>query len=1099
MSLKRLASGVALSTLVSLLATSSLYAQEITGTVRGRVTEGSAPVANAAVTILHQPTGTRATAVTTADGTFDARGLRVGGPYVVTVTAKGRTTSVDVANVAVSEVTQVDVDLIAPAKVAELVVQVARAARPQPGLSTAFNAAAIQSVPTINRDLKDVVRLNPFATIDPSNSDALSFAGSNSRFNQITVDSVRQNDDFGLNNNGYPTQRTPIALEAIQALQVSVAPYSVTNDGFLGGNVNVVTKSGTNALHGSLYADTDSDRARGKKINDLPAGGNLKEKTWGATVGGPIIQDRLFFFFSYEKYEGDFSIDEGPTGSGRSVQIPRITTSTVDTVQAATKSIYGYDPGNWVSSVPPVSDTKYFGKIDFNLTDRQRVTAEFQDTHGTSFNGASIDLFTTGDSTTQPRVGLQDDQYLKDEHLTAYSFALNSTWTQNFSTEIRYGHKEQDTNRVVPGLAVGQTTVNLTNFPGLPGGSGTPQIQFGTEINSQPNYLNTFTDNTEAIARYNLGDHRLQAGIRREHDNITNIFGRQYLGSYTFATYTDFLAKKASAFALTGAVPAGAVGVPASYGTAGQAAAHLGFNLNAIYAEDTWQVLPDLSVLYGVRYNWYDQTDTPVLNQNFVSRDGFANTANLNGRGIVLPRIYAKYRPLQRLDVELGYGRFSNGGLNVWIENPWANDGVRQVNVDCPKLASGQTYNNVNLFAPPAGCTFTAGNGNVNALDPNLKIPSAWKLNFSVGYNFDLTRLKIGDNWRVQVDYLNTKNQDALTQLDLRAVQTGVAPDGRPIYGRKTNGVVGTNLFDMMLTNVSNGGGSDSAAVTLSHGWDEGLFKGLSMQAGYTYTHSTDSNPMTSSIADSSYVRFASSDPQHPSLATSDYQIRDKYQLNVNYSHKFFGDNATVFSMFAQQRSGLPFSFTFDGTRNSSTNLDNVFGTLVSQTFSGRQATSNDLFYVPAMIGGVVTANSDPRVAYTNGFDLAAFNRYLQKTGLAKYAGRIAPRNAFYGKGVGTIDLHISQEIPAFVPRGSKLQVFFDIKNLGNMLNNKWGVLQQYDFYRGVPVAGVKIVNGQYVYSNLKTAAGATDQPVQPFNIVNTSLWLARFGIKYTF
>jgi hypothetical protein len=1100
MSLKKLATGVAVTALVSALAAPAVFAQDISSTLSGRITDAGKGVANATVTILHQPTGARSQAITTADGSYSARGLRVGGPYTVTVTSAGRSNSAEVANLPVGEPTTLDLSLSAPAQVAEVTVQAARAARPQPGLSTAFNVQAIQSVVTVNRDLKDVVRLNPFATIDASNSDALSFAGTNTRFNQITVDGIRQNDDFGLNNNGYPTQRTPISLEAIQALQVSVAPYSVINDGFLGGNVNVVTKSGTNTFHGSAYYEVDGDRWRGKEINDLKAGGNLREDTYGATIGGPIMKDKIFFFFSYEKYEGNLNIDEGPAGSPRSVQIPRITIDAVNNIQNVTKSIYGYDPGNWVSSVPPITDTKYFGKIDVNLTDKHRLSATYQDDHGTSFNGSTIDLFTNNDSTTQPRIGLTSNQYIKDEHLTAYNFILNSNWTDNFTTEARIGHKEQDTNRVTPGpLIVGSTVVNVAGAPGVLAGSGSPQFQFGTDANSQPNYLNVLVDTMEGIVRYNWGDHRIQAGVRREHDDITNIFGAGYLGAYTFASYADYLNKTASNFTLTGAVPAGAVNVPASYNTAPQAAARLAFDLNSLYIDDTWQVLPDLSLLYGVRFNDYSQRDRPVANPTFLTRNGFSNTSNLNGMSIILPRVYAKYRPsfLERADLEVGYGRFSDGGLGVWIENPWANDGVRQVSASCP----AGPYTNVNLLTPPPGCTLTSGNGVTNSLAPNLKMPSAWKFNVSAGYNFNLG--PIGDLWRVQVDYINTTNQDALLEYDLNSVQVGVAPDGRPIYGQKVqgtrNGTAFNAFYDMQLRNVSNGGTNNSVATTVSHGWDQGWFRGLSFQAGYTYTTAQDVNPMTSSIALSSYTRFATSDPQHPTLGTSDYQIRDKYQLSVNYSRKFFADSATTFTMYAQQRSGLPYSFTFDeSSRTTSTSLDPIFGT-VETTLSGRQGTSNQLYYVPAMVNGQVTATSDPRVTYGPGMDLAAFNRFLKSSGLYRYAGQIAPRNAFFGKGVGTVDLHIAQELPTFVPRGSKLQVYFDIKNFGNLLNNKWGVLQQYDFSRVVPVNAVAIQGGKYVYSNLKTQAGIPDQAIQPFNVINPSLWLARFGVKYSF
>jgi hypothetical protein len=251
---------------------------------------------------------------------------------------------------------------------------------------------------------------------------------------------------------------------------------------------------------------------------------------------------------------------------------------------------------------------------------------------------------------------------------------------------------------------------------------------------------------------------------------------------------------------------------------------------------------------------------------------------------------------------------------------------------------------------------------------------------------------------------------------------------------------------------------------------------------------------MTSSIALSSYTRFATSDPNNPQSATSDYEVKDRYALTANWNHKFFGDNETGLTLFAQRRSGLPFSYTFASTNSSDTNFtyDDVFGNAVS-SYSGRQASSNQLFYVPQADGsGQVTATSDPRVQYAAGFDLAAFNTFLQQSGLMKYAGKIAPRNGFKSSDVTTIDVRFSQELPAFFPGGAKVLAYLDIENLGNLLNDKWGVLEQYDFYRGVPVVKPAIVGGKYVYSG----------PVQakdPFIVTGASLWQVKVGLKYRF
>ena len=1126
----KLAGGAALLVL-AMASANAVYAQETTGALRGQVTDASGVgVAGATVVVTYGPTNAAVTTMTGGDGFFTVRGLRVGGPYSVRATsASGETATQSVGSVALGDPTQVTVALGGGVAIEEVVVTATAAARPTQGVGTNFTSSDIANLPSIGRDLKDAVRLDPFATIDPTNQDALSFAGTNTRFNQITVDGIRQNDDFGLNNNGYPTQRSPISTEAVAGMQVSIAPYSVVNNGFIGGSVNAVTKSGTNEFHGALYGDKTSNDMRGSKYNyydtraNSPTRGSraeqrvvaeFEEKTWGVNLGGPILKDRLYFFGSYEKYEGNFGLDEGPADSGRGTVIPRITTSAINTFQAATKAKYGVDPGNWVQSTPPITDEKVLAKIDWDITDNQRLSVTWQDTKSASFNGSVSDLFAGGDSTTQPRIGLSSYQYTKDEHLTNYTAQLNSRWTDNFSTELRLGKKETETIRTTNAPAgVGEITVNVADLVGVTAGSGSPQIRFGTELNSQPNYLSTKTDTAEFRARYSMEDNEFLVGGRIEKQDILNIFGRQYLPAYSFASYADYLAGNATPtygtnFFVTAVEPNGGT-QPALTNRAARNAAKGSFNLYSLYAEDTLQVTPDLSILAGVRYDTYTQDDKADLNAAFVSRNGFSNQGNLDGKSIVLPRVYAKWTPTDRLDFAVGLGRFSSQGLGVWLLNPIGNSGVVQVNAVCPTTSVVLT----DLRSAPANCTGTPGNGNTNSLDPALKIPSTWKTTFTAGYDLDVSRWGLGDGWRVQLDLIHQANQDSLFWYNLRSQKIGTAPDGRPVYGPTTQGTIGANVFDMMLTNLKDGGTTDSAAISLGKGWREGWLDGLKMNTSYTYTEATDRNPMTSSIADSSYTRFATADAQNPVEATSDYEIRHKWSMALAYERMFFGDNKTTVNVYAQSRTGLPFSYTFDASSTSRT--DTEFGNYVS-TYSGRQAKSNALLYVPQKdSSGNVTATSDARVTYAPGFDVANFNQFLKNTGLIDYAGRIAPRNGFRTPRVTTVDVNISQEIPAFFPTGAKLLGFVTIENFGNLLNNKWGRLEQYDFYRGVPVVnltcggpGGNCANQTtYTYSGLQTAAGTDpaagvrnrDQPLRPFGVANASLWQIKVGLKYQF
>ncbi|MGV8928700.1 MAG: hypothetical protein ACOH1E_03010, partial [Brevundimonas sp.] len=977
---------------------------------------------------------------------------------------------------------------------------------------------------------------DPFATIDPSNEDALSFAGTNTRLNQLTVDGIRQNDEFGLNGNGYPTQRSPISLDAVEAVNVSASPFSVINNGFLGGSINAVTKSGTNSLSGSAFYERADDSMLGDRywgydnrtrlpdgsVNPVYGQNNLipydrvfEETTWGVTLGGPILRDSLFFFLSYEKFESQFSLDQGPVNGGFSQDIPRITPTAIETFRAAAESRYGYDPGSFVTTAPPVNDEKYLAKVDWNINDDHRLALTYQETTGTSFNGSSTNAFSNGSSASQPRVGLETTQWIKDERLTTYNAQLNSQWTQNFSTELRYAYKETETDsRPVGGLSVGQVTVDVADLPGVLAGSGTPQIQFGADNFRHDNYLYSETTAFEGIARYNWGAHDFLFGARNERRDFLNVFVSQSLGSWRFRSYADFLAGRIAGADLfiRGAVdPAGGT-VPATFGTARDGSVEFGYDLTSLYAEDTWQAADELRISYGLRYEWFSTDDSPVLNDNFVSRQGFENTANVDGVDLFMPRFGFNWTPGE-WTISGGIGRFSTVGTNVQIGNPFGNDGARITNSVCSGTVTGVT----DLTTPPAGlnCSFTPGNGSVVALDPNFEMPSAWKYNLTVGRDFSLPLIQ---DFRLQADFLYNQFENALYYTDLRATQTGTAPDGRPVYGRSTTGVTGANVFDLLLTNLDDGGYSASAALTAQKTWNEGVFEGLDVRATYTYTEAEDGNPMTSSQPDSSYVRFASSDHNNPVLATSDYEIRERFSVNVQWARELFGDNETSVNVFAQRRSGLPFSYVFHNSRSG--NFDNDFGNAVPQSYSGALGTGNQLFYVPQTdSNGLVTATSDPRIVYS-GINLTDFNSFLQSTGLIKYAGSIAPRNGFRSATVTTVDLRLSQELSVpFVPTG-KVKLYMDVENFGNLLNADWGVTEQYPFYRGVGSvvlqcrnaantanAGCGTTGAIYRYSQLQTpnsvsgltapdTAGTARRPNQ---ILPASTWQVKLGVRFEF
>ena len=288
----------------ALLAPQTVFGQETTATIAGRVTgRDGQPLADATVIVTHVPTGSSRTVSTNTEGRFSAPGLRVGGPFRV-VANKDGFDSATIDNFFAEFGSSNNLELaMEQTTLQEVTVASTRERELQLGVVSNFSAQDISDLPSVSRDLKDIVRLDPKAIVDPFNADALSIAGTNNRFNSLTVDGIRQGDDFGLNGNGYPTQRSPISLEAVEALSVRTAPFDVEDSGFQGGTITVVTKSGTNDFKGSAYYYSFQDSLVGNKSKNDKYNFSVDEKTYGATFGGPIIEDKMFFFLGYEKLE----------------------------------------------------------------------------------------------------------------------------------------------------------------------------------------------------------------------------------------------------------------------------------------------------------------------------------------------------------------------------------------------------------------------------------------------------------------------------------------------------------------------------------------------------------------------------------------------------------------------------------------------------------------------------------------------------------------------------------------------------------------------------------------------------------------------------
>lgn len=1068
--------------------------QETTSAIRGSITQpDGTPASGANVRVTDTRTGRARTATTSASGQFTMSGLRVGGPYTIQVEGSGLApqtiTDVNLGlgdtytfSVALSAETLEEITVTATALRAEQVAL---------GPSSTFALADLQDAPAINRNINDLIAIDPRIYVDEAFNDSVQCAGANPRFNALTVDGVRLSDNFGLNSNGFPTERMPFPYDAIEQVSVELAPFDVMYGGFTACNINAVTKSGTNEFHGSVFYDYTDDSLSGDKLEgDKIDLGTFDETRYGLSFGGPILQDKLFFFVAYEKLEGSNIFDRGPGDASVGTPVLGVTQAQLDRIEQIARDVYGYEPGGFPPGLDN-DDEKYLVKLDWNVSDSHRASYTY--TYNDGFNNAQAD-----DSSTE--LEFSNHFYERGAELNSHVGQLFSSWTENFTTELRVSYGELD-NRQIPlgGTDFGEVQIRTFNDPDGAGplSSQRATIYLGADDSRHANKLYYDTTNYKLAGTYTLGDHAITGGFEREELEIFNMFIQEAEGEYRF----DSLCSTANPDGCINAFESGDPG-SITYENAApsnvkeDAAASFGYEINTAYLQDEFPVGP-VTIVAGLRYDWYTSDDLPRENPNFALRNGFSNRQNFDGESLLQPRLGFNWDFSDALSFRGGVGLYSGGNPNVWLSNNYSNDGITQVEFQNRTLDDDGIGGNTLFTIPFNGdgqpifdipqalfdsVASGSSNGGVNAVDPDFEIPKEWK--FALGATWDFDAGFMGDNYRLMFDYLHTKKEDSAIIVDATLEQVGTAPDGRPIYDsidRSNPNCVNpaapacpSRAFrqDFILSNVrGDDGDSDvySLALIKSYDW------GLSWTLGYAYTESSDVNPMTSSVAFSNYVNVSVSDPNDPGVARSNYNIKNRFTLRANYRKAFFGDYETKFTLFGRVNEGRPYSATFvDG--------GNVFG----DTLDDRH-----LLYIPS-------GPNDPNVAFGPNFDQQAFFAYLDRSGLSQYAGGIAPRNALTSSWWHKYDIKIEQELPGFGPE-QKLSAFLLIENVGNLLNDDWGVLREQSFPRNLqlvsfppPPAAAINPNNQYVYNEFFS-------PAPQARVADASLWEIRFGLTYDF
>ena len=1056
MKIKNIALAVTLALGVSNIA----LAQETSSAIRGVVTtEAGTTVANATVTLTDKRSGTTRTLTTNDTGTFSARGLQVGGPYLLVVKgADGLTETIDNVFLTLGDTQSINVTIQQPdvERIAVTGTAISNSNYGGTGPAANFNLEDLRNTPAINRDLRDVVRVDPRIYINETNAGDIQCAGANPRFNSLTVDGVRTNDNFGLNSSGYPTERMPFSYDAIEQVAVELAPFDVKYGGFTACNINAVTKSGGNEFSGSVFFDYTNDSLQGDKLEgDKINVGAFNERRYGFNGGGAIVSDKLFWFAAYEKLEGAETFDRGPEGSNAAREVSGITQAQVDEIARIARDVYGFEPGGFPASIP-VEDEKILLKLDWFINDYHR--AAFTYNYNDGFSIAESD----GDD---DELEFSGHFYERGAEFNSYVANIFSDWTDSFSTEVRVGYSELDA-RVSPlgGTEVGEIQLRVG-----------PTVYLGADDSRHSNKLTYETTFFKLAGNYLYGDHSISFGVEREQYDVFNLFIQETEGEYVFNSIEDFAAGIPSS-----AIYENAAGTNNPIDGAGQ----FKYAVNTAYVQDEFYIVDhDLTVTYGLRYDWYSTSDSPRVNQNFTDTYGFANDATLDGEGLLQPRLGINWMASPELEVRGGIGLYSGGNPNVWLSNNYSNNGISLYQAstpedffnadntlfDIPHTGAGNPLIDIpqQLFDEVSEA---AGRGPVNALDPNFKLPKEWKYALGATYTFD-------SGYVVMADLLYTKKEDAAIVSDLRRSEAGgfgaigVLPDGRPLYPSIPRSVPEAFL----LTNVNGDSGANlSASISVSKSYDFGL----DITAAYAYTDSEDVNPMTSSVAYSNYGNLATADFENPGIAKSNYEIPHRFTLRATYKMELLDGYDTTFSLFGSANEGRPYSFTMNGN---------------GDIFTGRQ-----LLYVPTgvddpnFVAGSVT---DRDTGVVTPFDTDGFFAFIQREGLSKYAGGYAPRNEFNSDWWVKVDFRFEQELPGFV-EGHRSSVFFVIDNLTNLINDDWGVLYETSFPRAVNVANFSATaDNKYQFNSFN--AGRVD-PVQGRS-GEPSLWSMRLGFEYKF
>ena len=930
----------------------------------------------------------------------------------------------------------------------------------------------------------DITRLSPYG------GNGMSFVGTDGRTANFTVDGANFNNNFGLSS-ALPGGGNPISIEAIEELQVVIAPYDVRQTNFIGGGVNAITKSGTNTFSGSVYTYHRNENMRGDAVKGLQiAGAREKDRntTYGFTLSGPIIKNKLFLFANGEMAKTPTVVNRWRASTDGVANadnyISRTTKSDLQTVSDYVKSKYGYETGSYTNFPADENNYKFLARLDWNITNKHRLALRYNYTknlYWSSPNASSMDGGTRMSEArmSQASMSYANSMYSMNNLVHSFSFDLNSRLSDNLSNQFLATYSKLDDLR-------GSTSDQFPFIDILKDGQA--YLSLGYELFTWNNAVHNNVWNIKDELTLYLGNHKIVAGAAYEYKMADNAYMRNGTGYYRYRSLEDFLnAGTPEVVCLT-------------YGYDGESnpAARIRTNKIGVYGQDDWSVTENFKLSYGLRLDGlFFNNDDLLTNKAIYDLDysgrhidtGEWPSANI----IISPRIGFVWDTFgdKSLKIRGGTGLFSGNLPLVFFTNMPTNGGMVQYqaqigptakNKDTTPFAGGLVtdadgkanisalYNKLISLGYPS--TISPEDGTVpsavNGVDPNFKMPQVWKTSLAVDYAF-----KTSFPLSVTVEGIFNKTINGVSISDWSIPNVGGfarfnGVDNRPIYpaGYRTN----TKAF--VLENTS-----------LGYGWSGNItlnaqpVKWISLMAAYTHTVAKDLTGMPGSAAESAFTYVPTVEgPNYIRLHNSQYTTPDRL----------------VASLTAHDKGGNHYSFIYEGWHGGANYSYMTVNDINSDGYN------YDVIYVPT---DEEVANNQFR--FVSADDKTRFMDYVHANDYLKnQQGKYAEAYSVYSPWVHRVDFGYKHDFTCNAGNSKqKLQLSFDIKNVMNLFNSSWGVGKYLNPGIGSEARILKYegvdAEGFATFSTPSSINGNTKTFTPSYSL--GQCWYMLIGIKYIF